>query len=158
MRCAVRSGRQVTDRQLPTLQRKVHWGNAHCVRIGMTKDAMEIGTQPVPVSGSQSAWSNVHRINGKINMRDAVTTCFHFVQCSTFFSKNQHLTPCTETWLGLQKLQTIDFRHVRKMRNATISFVMSVCLLARMEQLGSHWTDFSEIWYLRVSRKSAKKI
>jgi len=28
-----------------------------------------------------------------------------------------------------------------KLRKATISFVMSV----RMEQLGSHWTDFHEI-------------
>ena len=27
-----------------------------------------------------------------------------------------------------------------------------------MEQLGSHWTDFNEIWYLRIFRKSVKKI
>jgi len=27
-----------------------------------------------------------------------------------------------------------------------------------MEQLGSHWTDFHEIWYLRIFRKSVKKI
>jgi hypothetical protein len=36
-----------------------------------------------------------------------------------------------------------------KLRKATISFFMSVCpsvlLAARMEQLGSHWTDFREI-------------
>jgi hypothetical protein len=44
------------------------------------------------------------------------------------------------------------------MRNATISFVMSVCLSARMEQLASHWKDFHIIWYLRLSRKSAEKI
>ena len=27
-----------------------------------------------------------------------------------------------------------------------------------MEQLGSHWTDFHEILYLRIFRKSAEKI
>ena len=32
-----------------------------------------------------------------------------------------------------------------KLRKATISFVMSFCLSVRMEQLGSHWTDFHEI-------------
>jgi len=30
---------------------------------------------------------------------------------------------------------------------------MSVCPSFRMEQLGSHWIDFHEIWYLRVFRK-----
>jgi hypothetical protein len=29
-----------------------------------------------------------------------------------------------------------------KLRKATISFVMLVRLFVRMEQLGSHWTDF----------------
>jgi len=32
-----------------------------------------------------------------------------------------------------------------KLRKAIISFLMSVCLSVRMEQLGSHWTDFHEI-------------
>jgi len=27
-----------------------------------------------------------------------------------------------------------------------------------MEQLGSHWTDFHEIWYLCIFRKSVEKI
>ena len=27
-----------------------------------------------------------------------------------------------------------------------------------MEQLGSHWTDISDIWYLRISRNSVEKI
>jgi hypothetical protein len=31
-----------------------------------------------------------------------------------------------------------------KLRKATISFVMSVCLSVRMQQLGSHWQDFDE--------------
>jgi len=32
-----------------------------------------------------------------------------------------------------------------KLRKATISFVMSVRPIVRMEQLGSHWMDFHEI-------------
>jgi hypothetical protein len=42
-------------------------------------------------------------------------------------------------------------RRVRKIPKATISFVMSVC----PEQLGSHWTDFNEIWYLSIFSRSS---
>jgi len=49
-----------------------------------------------------------------------------------------------------------------ELRRATIGFVMSVrpslFLFIRMEQLGSHWTDFHEIWCLRIFRKCAEKI
>jgi len=34
----------------------------------------------------------------------------------------------------------------------------AVFLFVRMEQLGSHWTDFHEIWYLRIFLKSFGKI
>jgi hypothetical protein len=36
-------------------------------------------------------------------------------------------------------------RRVRKVAKATISFIMPVPPSVRMEQLGSHWTDFYEI-------------
>jgi len=43
----------------------------------------------------------------------------------------------------------------------TVSFVISACPTFRlsfsMEQLGSHWTDFHEIWYLSIFRKSVQK-
>jgi hypothetical protein len=46
-----------------------------------------------------------------------------------------------------------------------ISSCLSVCLVhpsvrlsIHMQQLSSHWTDFHEIWYLRIFRKSAEKI
>jgi len=45
-----------------------------------------------------------------------------------------------------------------KLRIATFSFIMSVRLCVRMEQLGSHGTHFLEIWYLRLLRKSFEKI
>ena len=35
---------------------------------------------------------------------------------------------------------------------------MSVCVSDRMEQLGFHWTDFHEIWYLSTFRKSIEKL
>jgi len=43
-----------------------------------------------------------------------------------------------------------------KLRKVTISFVMSVCPSVRMEQLGSHWTNFPEI--LSMFRKPVEKI
>ena len=44
-----------------------------------------------------------------------------------------------------------------KLLKATISFVTSVCLSVRMEQLGSHWTDFHEIWYLNVFETTCRE-
>jgi hypothetical protein len=44
------------------------------------------------------------------------------------------------------------------LRKATISFVMSVRLSVRVQQLGSYWTDFHEISYLSVFRKSVEKV
>ena len=56
----------------------------------------------------------------------------------------------------------ILFRRDAKLRKTIISFVMSVRssvhLSVRMEQLGSHWTDFEETWYLRLFWKSVAKI
>jgi hypothetical protein len=34
---------------------------------------------------------------------------------------------------------------LEKLRKETVSFVMSVCLSVRVEQLDSHWTGFLEI-------------
>jgi hypothetical protein len=35
---------------------------------------------------------------------------------------------------------------------------MYVFLSVRMELHGSHWTDFYEVWYLSIFRKSVEKI
>ena len=49
-----------------------------------------------------------------------------------------------------------------KLQEATISFPMSVhlpvCPFVCMEQFGSHWTDFHEIGYLSIFRKTILKI
>jgi hypothetical protein len=34
-----------------------------------------------------------------------------------------------------------------------VSVCLSVCLCVRMEHLGSHWTDFNELWYLSIFLK-----
>jgi hypothetical protein len=44
-----------------------------------------------------------------------------------------------------------------KLRKATVS-LMSVHPSVYMEQLDSHWTDFHEISYLSIFRKSIEKI
>jgi hypothetical protein len=41
-----------------------------------------------------------------------------------------------------------------ELRKSDISFAMSV----RWEQLGYHWTDFHEIWYSSIFRKSVEEI
>jgi len=71
--------------------------------------------------------------------------------CSQIHTKHIN-TPCG---------QNVEFLGAfSKLRKATISFAMSVRPSIRMEQLGSHWTDFHEIWYLNIFffRKSAEKI
>ena len=38
------------------------------------------------------------------------------------------------------------------------SSCLYVCLSVRMKQFGSQWTNFEEIWYLNIFRKSVEKI
>jgi hypothetical protein len=45
-----------------------------------------------------------------------------------------------------------------KFRKATVNSAMSVRLSVRMEQLECRWTDFHEMGYLRILRKSVEKI
>jgi hypothetical protein len=39
-----------------------------------------------------------------------------------------------------------------------VSLYVFPCVCVRLEQLGSHWTNFYEIWYLSISRKYAGNI
>jgi hypothetical protein len=67
-----------------------------------------------------------------------------------------HLHPFLKTWFPAA--QFLDAS--AKLRKATITFVMSICLSvcpsvrppARMEQLGYHWADFQETWNERFSK------
>ena len=72
--------------------------------------------------------------------------------CVVYVSQNhQWLLPYTTQtgWLC---------RHVRKLRWATVSFVMSVRLSVRMEQLRFHGSHCPAVWYWSIFRKSAEKI
>jgi hypothetical protein len=53
------------------------------------------------------------------------------------------------------KLKSIQFLHgFANLRKATIKF-MSACPSVCMEQLGSYWTDFHEIWHKRIKKKNS---
>jgi hypothetical protein len=47
---------------------------------------------------------------------------------------------------------------IAKWRKATVGFVMSVRPSVHTQQLRSHWTNFHDISYLRIFRKSVEKI
>ena len=51
----------------------------------------------------------------------------------------------------------IIFRCVHKIAKSDY-YLCHVCPSVHMEQCGSHWMDFHEIWYWRIFRKSGKKI
>jgi len=44
-----------------------------------------------------------------------------------------------------------------KLRKETMCFVMCVRLSVSVEQLGSHWKEFHEIWYLRFFENMSRK-
>jgi len=43
------------------------------------------------------------------------------------------------------------------LRKATVSYVMSVSPSVHMEALDSQWTDFNEMLYVKIFRKSVEK-
>ena len=55
-------------------------------------------------------------------------------------------------------IDSILFRRVRKIANTNCKFRNSVRLPVCIEQLGSHSTDFHEIWYLSIYRKHLENI
>jgi hypothetical protein len=66
--------------------------------------------------------------------------------------------PCWKEQSGSE----IILRAFPKSRKSTVSFITSVCpsvcLSVRMEQLGSLWKGFYDIWYKWIFRKSVEKI
>ena len=78
------------------------------------------------------------------------------LKCSRFACNFGVLVSFRNNWIlrcvGKISKSDCSFRH----------FCLSVCPPVRpsvyMGQLGSHWTDFHEIWYLRMSRKTVGKI
>jgi hypothetical protein len=60
-----------------------------------------------------------------------------------------------ELW---KRLYLFFLRRFAKLEKSAITFVMSVRPSVRVEHLGSHRTNFDELWYLRLFRKCVKKI
>ena len=58
-----------------------------------------------------------------------------------------------QNWLNIALLDALA-----ELQKATTSFVMSVRRSVRLEQLGCHWEEFREIWYLSIFRKSLEKL
>jgi len=52
---------------------------------------------------------------------------------------------------------SFQFRRFRKTAKSGV-YLRYVFPSVRMEQLGSHWRDFYEIWYLSIFRKPVEKI
>jgi len=110
-----------------------------------------------------------------VNESNLHLRCYIFIaNCFFSLTKNTNLH-FKNKWLKYRQVScTLSATFIRysfkskpldgfvKFRKATISFVMSlrpsIRLSARKEQLGSQWTDFHEIWYLRICRKSVEKI
>jgi hypothetical protein len=61
-------------------------------------------------------------------------------------------------WMTRIKVITLVLCTFAKLREATISFVMSVRLSVRVEQHGFHRTDFLEILYFSIFGKSVEKV
>ena len=58
---------------------------------------------------------------------------------------------------GIAECDFINFRQLNKIWKSYYE-LRHVCLPVGMEQLCSHWTNFHEIGYLTIFRKSIKKI
>ena len=79
------------------------------------------------------------------------------------FQKTNHnrLNPCVCVIRKMKRCYRkwcwYDLGFFSNLRKATINVVMSVRPSARLRQLGSQWTDFNEVWYLSIFRKSVEK-
>jgi hypothetical protein len=76
-----------------------------------------------------------------------------FQESSLFPSSCDWFSPLWDSLLPFKVLRAFAILWKETMR-----FVMSVCPSVRIEQLGSHWMNFHEIWYLNMYRKSLEKI
>ena len=106
--------------------------------------------------GTQGMTKNAHKFRIKMTTIwrafPVVIACSPYrfnLKCGVRFINNPpHFLRSSSQFLGV----------FAKWRKATISFVMTVRPSVLMDQLDSHWTDFHQIWCLRIFRKSVEKI
>jgi hypothetical protein len=95
---------------------------------------------------SQTVWSQTDRRLSDCRLSDCRLSDCRLSDC--------RLSDCRLS--GRKAVRVL--RGSAKLREAIASSVMSVRPSVRVEQLGSYWTYFDEIWYLSVFRKSVKEI
>ena len=66
------------------------------------------------------------------------------------------LVPLSPLFQSNAKWGYTHFRRVRKIAKKRLLALS--CLSVRMDPLGPNWTDFHEIWYMSIFRKSVEKI
>ena len=84
----------------------------------------------------------------KILLLECIKTYSHSSFCNANATRYVHKGKVKSTFLGM----------FTKLRRATISFVILVCLSVQTEQFGSQGTDFHKIRYLGIHLKSVENI
>jgi len=140
---------QLTERQGSFMQRDqclVSWKPKMSIKLGA---CLEANTTPTKKKKKKknlhfgsSMW-NIQRhsphSNSTLRVRDVQNYSWN---------KNFILQIFSRICIKLLTQATIYvIRWVCKFQKPTISFIMSVHLSTPMEQLGSHWSDFHEIWH-----------
>jgi hypothetical protein len=116
------------------------------------------------VSCPSTMASTTHAFMPEVRNEDISLACSPLVnlwpdQCFDIFKPKPltNLQMChRKTRLTLIPPLFMHFRCVRK--NCEKRLLASSCLSVRMEQFGSHWTNFDEIWYLNIFWNSIEKI
>jgi hypothetical protein len=96
---------------------------------------------------SRSRYLSPFLVSVSIALSLCMVTSYHVILSNVRWTVNRKLRANFRPFVGA----------FAKLRKATIRF-MSICMSVRMEQLGSHWMDFHEIWYLTIFRKSVEKV
>jgi len=108
-----------------------------------------------PGTDRLSKYYAIHTLPPTHTSHFVLTTAFFFAsltsECRGSTASARHVTQAR----SLPATCWLFFWRVRKIEKATISF-KSVRPSLRVEQLGSHWSDFHEIWYLSTFRLSVE--
>ena len=81
-----------------------------------------------------------------------------FFPYQVFREQYCHFQGCTFRQKPLQASRMFLLGVFAKLRKVTTTYIMSVCPSVHMGQLGSHWTNFYEIWYLSTFQTYVEKI
>jgi hypothetical protein len=112
---------------------------------------------------------------GEISSFKIIRLCLNFSTCEIWVSQSGVLEHSSLKWRHAQTdfWRIFTARHGEISQNTwtlldafsqireiklLVSSNLFVCPSIRMMQLGSRWTDFHEIWYLNINRKSVDKI